>query len=97
MLKASHKNSSSGNNKSTNNNKVENGVKETNGIDKQSTDVSEPVDKKRRILEKIKYEDLDDGNDSNRAPELKLSKVCFNAYTVINFAYIPNKLKLFSI
>ncbi|CAH4034792.1 unnamed protein product [Pieris brassicae] len=75
VLKASHKNSSSSNNKSTNNNKAENGVKEANGIDKRSMDESEPVDKKRRILEKIKYEDLDDENDTNRAPELKLSKV----------------------
>ncbi|CAG4987595.1 unnamed protein product [Colias eurytheme] len=78
VLKASQKanNSSNSSNKSTNNNKVlENGVKETNGVDKRHADESEPVDKKRRILEKIHYEDLDNTGDSNSAQELKLTKV----------------------
>nr|XP_026497366.1 general transcription factor IIH subunit 1 [Vanessa tameamea] len=82
VLKASHKtNSSSSSNsssKTTNNNKVENGMKETNGVEKRPTtdkDPAEPVDKKRRIMEKLHYEDLDSMNSGQDAQELKLSKV----------------------
>ncbi|KPJ03502.1 General transcription factor IIH subunit 1 [Papilio xuthus] len=85
VLKASHKtnssSSSSSNSKTTNNNNkvVENGVRETNGVtekrpaeDKCST---EPLEKKKRILEKIHYEDLEDSNKNAETQELKLSKV----------------------
>ncbi|CAK1593707.1 unnamed protein product [Parnassius mnemosyne] len=84
VLKASHKTNSSNSNsssKTTNNNNkvVENGVRESNGVtekrppeDKCST---EPVEKKKRILEKIHYEDLVDTNANQDAQELKLSKV----------------------
>ncbi|KPJ10716.1 General transcription factor IIH subunit 1 [Papilio machaon] len=85
VLKASHKtnssNSNSSNSKTTNNNNkvVENGVRETNGVtekrpgeEKCST---EPLEKKKRILEKIHYEDLEDSNTNGETQELKLSKV----------------------
>ncbi|XP_053615975.1 general transcription factor IIH subunit 1 [Plodia interpunctella] len=78
VLKASQKtnssNSNTNNNSSkTNNNKVvENGVKETNG---ESKELGEPPEKKRRILEKIHYEDLEDTGDNGEVQELKLSKV----------------------
>ncbi|CAH2257635.1 jg20513 [Pararge aegeria aegeria] len=87
VLKASHQkatnstNSSSNSNSKTSNNNnkvVENGVKETNGVEKraaQEKDPSEPVDKKKRILEKLHYEDLDSVNIGEDAQELKLSKV----------------------
>ncbi|CAH2054805.1 unnamed protein product, partial [Iphiclides podalirius] len=87
VLKASHKTNSSSSNsgnssiKTTNNNNkvLENGVKEINGVvekrpaeEKSST---EPVEKKKRILEKIHYEDLEDKSGNEDAQELKLSKV----------------------
>ncbi|KAM3960815.1 transcription factor B1 [Aphomia sociella] len=84
VLKASHKTNSSSNNNNgnsnkTNNNKVvENGVKDTNGVgEKRPIDnkVTEPPEKKKRILEKIHYEDLEDSNRNEDAQELKLSKV----------------------
>ncbi|XP_063358865.1 general transcription factor IIH subunit 1 [Cydia amplana] len=84
VLKASQKTNSSSsdsNSKTTNNNNkvVENGVKETNGTaEKRPADeknASEPVDKRRRILEKIHYEDLEDSNRNEDAQELKLSKI----------------------
>ncbi|KAJ2954646.1 hypothetical protein O0L34_g2941 [Tuta absoluta] len=87
VLKASHKTNSSNNSsnssssKTTNNNKlVENGIKETNNgkIEKRPTNEksgNEPPEKKRRILEKIHYEDLEDSNRTESAQELKLSKI----------------------
>ncbi|XP_072933554.1 general transcription factor IIH subunit 1 [Epargyreus clarus] len=84
VLKASHKSNSStissnSSSKTTNNNKVvENGMRETNGLEKRPADEKtgeEPVDKKRRILEKIHYEDLDDSNRNEEAQELKLAKI----------------------
>ncbi|XP_032522455.1 general transcription factor IIH subunit 1 [Danaus plexippus] len=75
VLKASHKNSNSSSSKT---NKVENGMKETNGVEKRPSadkDVTEPVDKKRRIMEKIHYEDLDNVDSNEDTQELKLSKV----------------------
>lgn len=65
----------------TNNNKVvENGVKESNGVaEKRTADAStEQPDKKKRILEKLHYEDLEDKPGNEDAQELKLSKVRFN-------------------
>ncbi|KAG6443580.1 hypothetical protein O3G_MSEX002878 [Manduca sexta] len=67
VLKASHKtNSSSSNvsnssNKTTNNNnKLENGVKDTNGVKRPPEEKCvEPMEKKKRILEQIHYEDLE--------------------------------------
>jgi hypothetical protein len=81
VLKASHKTNSSSSNKTTNNNKViENGVKETNGLEKKSEETNgEPPEKKRRILEKIHYEDLEAGSADGEVQELKLSKVRFYA------------------
>ncbi|XP_062525334.1 general transcription factor IIH subunit 1 isoform X2 [Bombyx mori] len=83
VLKASQKSNSSNNSNSSssktsnNNNKViENGVKDTNGVSKRPAEHStEPIEKKKRILEQIHYEDLvaDQGNDD--VQELKLSKV----------------------
>ncbi|CAH2985687.1 unnamed protein product [Chilo suppressalis] len=82
VLKASHKTNSSSNsnssNKTTNNNKViENGVKETNGVEKRPSEepVEGPPDKKRRILEKLHYEDLEAPTEDPETQELKLSKV----------------------
>ncbi|XP_045779081.1 general transcription factor IIH subunit 1 [Maniola jurtina] len=89
VLKASHKSNSStnsnntssnSNSKTTNNNNkvIENGVKETNGVEKRTArdkDPTEPVDKKKRILEKIHYEDLDNVQIGEEAQELKLTKV----------------------
>ncbi|KAL4717173.1 hypothetical protein ACJJTC_017060 [Scirpophaga incertulas] len=83
VLKASQKSNSSNSNsnsnsKSTNNNKViENGVKETNGVDKRPAEEPsrEPPEKKRRILEKIHYEDLEEKPSNGEIQELKLSKV----------------------
>ncbi|XP_075985028.1 transcription factor B1 [Anticarsia gemmatalis] len=85
VLKASHKTNSSNNNnnsssKTTNNNKVvENGVKDTNGVSEkrpvEDSSSSEPPVKKKRILEKIHYEDLEDKNTNEDAQELKLSKI----------------------
>ncbi|CAG9793597.1 unnamed protein product [Diatraea saccharalis] len=82
VLKASHKtnsssSSSSSSNKTTNNNKVvENGVKETNGSEKRPAEDNKegPPEKRRRILEKIHYEDLEAGADNSETQELKLSK-----------------------
>lgn len=80
MLKASHKsnsNSSSNNSSSKTNKVIENGMKE-NGVEKRPAndkDPTEPVDKKKRIMEKIHYEDLDSLNSNEDAQELKLSKV----------------------
>ncbi|KAH9643959.1 hypothetical protein HF086_004220 [Spodoptera exigua] len=83
VLKASHKTNSSNNNnntssKTTNNNKVvENGVKESNGVAEKRTaedSSTEAPDKKKRILEKIHYEDLEDKPGTEDAQELKLSK-----------------------
>ncbi|XP_052757956.1 general transcription factor IIH subunit 1 [Galleria mellonella] len=84
VLKASHKTNSSninnsGNSNKTNNNKVvENGMKETNGVAEKrpaEENSTEPPDRKRRILEKIHYEDLEDSNTNESVQELKLSKV----------------------
>ncbi|XP_035452619.1 general transcription factor IIH subunit 1 [Spodoptera frugiperda] len=84
VLKASHKTNSSNNNnntssKTTNNNKVvENGVKESNGVAEKRTaedSSTEAPDKKKRILEKIHYEDLEDKPGNEDAQELKLSKI----------------------
>lgn len=87
MLKASHKTNSSSNNsgnsnvKTTNNNNkvIENGVKDINGVAEkrpaEEKSSSEPVEKKKRILEKIHYEDLEDKNGNDDVQELKLSKV----------------------
>ncbi|KAJ0172340.1 hypothetical protein K1T71_012313 [Dendrolimus kikuchii] len=81
VLKASHKTNSSNNSssKTSNNNKlIENGVKDTNGVSKRlaaEKSEAEPPEKKKRILEKIHYEDLEDRNGNEDAQELKLSKV----------------------
>ncbi|KAL0819281.1 hypothetical protein ABMA28_008521 [Loxostege sticticalis] len=80
VLKASHKtnssNSSSSNKTTNNNNKTENGVV-GNGVEKRVAEekTNEPPEKKRRILEKIHYEDLEAGNEDAEIQELKLSKV----------------------
>ncbi|XP_045454706.1 general transcription factor IIH subunit 1 [Melitaea cinxia] len=80
VLKASHKsnsNSNSNNSSSKTNKVIENGMKE-NGVEKRPAsdkDPTEPVDKKKRIMEKIHYEDLDSLNSNEDAQELKLSKV----------------------
>ncbi|XP_037302347.1 general transcription factor IIH subunit 1 [Manduca sexta] len=83
VLKASHKtNSSSSNvsnssNKTTNNNnKLENGVKDTNGVKRPPEEKCvEPMEKKKRILEQIHYEDLEGDGGNDDIQELKLSKV----------------------
>lgn len=84
VLKASQKT----NNNSTSSNKtkvLENGVKEKkdqNGIcekriaeESSNRTESSPPEKKRRILEKIHFEDLEDNNSNDNAQELKLSKI----------------------
>ncbi|XP_060805926.1 general transcription factor IIH subunit 1 isoform X2 [Amyelois transitella] len=79
VLKASQKTNSNNNNTNnnsskTNNNKViENGVKQTNGENKEHGEP--PPEKKRRILEKIHYEDLVESGEDRDVQELKLSKV----------------------
>lgn len=85
MLKASHKTNSSNSdnnssNNTTNNNKVvENGVKDTNGVAEkrpaENPSSTDPPEKKKRILEKIHYEDLEDNSANEDNQELKLSKV----------------------
>ncbi|XP_068619671.1 general transcription factor IIH subunit 1 [Battus philenor] len=86
VLKASHKSNSSNSNsssssKTTNNNNrvVENGMRETNGLAEkrpaEEKSNTEPLEKKKRILEKIHYEDLEDKNTNDDALELKLSKI----------------------
>lgn len=48
-----------------------------NGVEKRVAEekTNEPPEKKRRILEKIHYEDLEAGNEDAEIQELKLSKV----------------------
>lgn len=53
-------------------------MKDTNGTaEKRPAEESSSTNKKRRILEKIHYEDLEDSNKSEDFQELKLSKVRF--------------------
>ncbi|XP_049886020.1 general transcription factor IIH subunit 1 [Pectinophora gossypiella] len=91
VLKASHKTNCNNNNNNSNSNKnsnhnnnkiVENGrIKETNGVAEkrhktaEETCDGEQPEKKKRILEKIHYEDLENSNKSEEAQELKLSKI----------------------
>lgn len=94
MLKASHKTNSSNNNnsssKTTNNNNkiIENGMQNGNGVaNKQASEekTAEPPEKKKRILEKIHYEDLESSNKSDDTQELKLSKVHFLNFQKVTF------------
>ncbi|KAF9813877.1 hypothetical protein SFRURICE_008032, partial [Spodoptera frugiperda] len=89
VLKASHKTNSSNNNnnsssKTTNNNKVvENGVKESNGVAEKRTaedSSTEAPDKKKRILEKIHYEDLEDKPD-RKIPPGPVESIAANTHT----------------
>ncbi|XP_026313596.1 general transcription factor IIH subunit 1 [Hyposmocoma kahamanoa] len=85
VLKASHKTNSSNNNnssssKTTNNNNkiVENGMQNGNGVAKKRSSEDktfEPHEKKKRILEKIHYEDLESSSKREDTQELKLSKI----------------------
>lgn len=88
VLKASHKTNSSSNNKTTHNNNkiVENGIQNGNGAFKRSPDekITALPDKKKRILEKVQYEDLERSNKSDGTQDLKLSKVHYiNFQTVM--------------
>lgn len=81
MLKASQKSTNTTNNKESNGKVLENGVKDTNGLAEKRPAESiingsiEHIAKKKRILEKIHFEDLEDNNIVDDTQELKLSKV----------------------
>ncbi|GBP33999.1 General transcription factor IIH subunit 1 [Eumeta japonica] len=77
VLKASQKSTNSNSsNKVSNSKPVENGIAEKRPVEETTTNGNtEPPEKKRRILEKIHYEDLEDNNKNDDTQELQLSKI----------------------